>query len=102
MNTFFPIFLILCLGTISAFGLHRRHFPFWVVSLGGGLVGAILWNVGVLLLFALTAPSELGGGGILWEVELKIFLTALAPACLVALLLWLKTDHGHPPVGDEA
>jgi hypothetical protein len=35
-------------------------------------------------------------------VEPKIFLTALAPACLVALLLWFRTDHRHPAAGEPA
>ena len=53
-------FIVLVLGAMVGIPLHRISRHFWMTSAGAALVATMLWGAGCYLLFALSAPNEMG------------------------------------------
>jgi hypothetical protein len=52
--------IILALGAAAGVFCHLRWHRFWAASVVATFAATLLWGGGCYLLFALTAPSELG------------------------------------------
>ena len=73
--------IVSVVGVVTGTVCHIFCRRFWLASALATFTAAVLWIGGCLLLFALTAPNELGGPLLLTPVLLtvaKAFLAALA------------------------
>jgi len=69
--------IVLILGLATGVCFHLLWRRFWVASAVAAVAGSLLWVGGCLLLFLLTAPSELRGPVLLTPLLLTLG-TALA------------------------
>lgn len=88
MNTVLPIGTIIRLGALCAAGLNRFRWPLALRAGAAALAATLVWVAATCLMMWATAPNELGV--LLSRPVLLTYLTALAPAVLVA---WRARPH---------
>ncbi len=80
--------IVLTLGVIAGCFFHFIWRRFWIASAVATLAATLLWGGGCYLLFALTAPNEMGPPlliPVIWTV-VTAFVGALAGAGILRAL----------------
>lgn len=87
MNAIIPLMIVLVLGGISGYLLHRRTPHWWRASLIAAAIATVVWLLGIYLFLWIAAPSELGPP--LLGIVAQTYVLALVPAYFSG---FLKSD----------
>lgn len=86
MTPFVAVTSIFGAGALAGWGCHRIWAGFWAASTAAAALATTVWIAGILILFWITAPNELGS--LLPGPIFLTFLATLGSASVVGL--WVR------------